>query len=215
MEYFLDCRGLACPAPVLRTKEVIEGQRVTKITVQVDNPAARDNISRFLSRAGYKITLTQDKEGDFIITGEKEVKILSSLESLPSEHSSCPTVKDQTERILILIATDRLGREAELPSSVSNYSLSEALMRNFIATLKEMVGLWRIVFLNAGVRLTIDGAATLQALEELERSGVGILVCGTCLNFYNLLDRKRVGETTNMLDIITSMQLATKVITIT
>ncbi|RLC20852.1 MAG: sulfurtransferase-like selenium metabolism protein YedF, partial [Deltaproteobacteria bacterium] len=35
---------------------------------------------------------------------------------------------------------------------------------------------------------------------------------GTCLTHFRLLDRKRVGETTNMLDIITAMQLADKVI---
>jgi selenium metabolism protein YedF len=89
-------------------------------------------------------------------------------------------------------------------------------MKNFIATLKEMGShLWRLVFLNSGVRLTIDDSPVLADLAELEKSGVSILVCGTCLNFYGLLDRKKVGETTNMLDIVTSMDVATKVITIT
>ena len=39
-----------------------------------------------------------------------------------------------------------------------------------------------------------------------------ILVCGTCLNHLNLLEKKMVGETTNMLDIVTAMQLADKVV---
>jgi hypothetical protein len=39
-------------------------------------------------------------------------------------------------------------------------------------------------------------------------------VCGTCLNHFNLIERKQVGETTNMLDIVTAMQLADKVINI-
>jgi hypothetical protein len=38
------------------------------------------------------------------------------------------------------------------------------------------------------------------------------LVCGTCLNYYGLLEQKKVGETTNMLDIVTSLQVADKVI---
>jgi intracellular sulfur oxidation DsrE/DsrF family protein len=72
--------------------------------------------------------------------------------------------------------------------------------------------LWRLVFLNSGVKLTIKGAETLPVIQQLEAQGVSVLVCGTCLNHFNLLEQKKVGETTNMLDIVTSMQLADKVI---
>jgi len=48
----------------------------------------------------------------------------------------------------------------------------------------------------------------------LVREGVQILVCGACLTHYDLLHKKQVGETTNMLDIVTGMQLADSVITI-
>jgi intracellular sulfur oxidation DsrE/DsrF family protein len=72
--------------------------------------------------------------------------------------------------------------------------------------------LWRVVFVNAGVKFTIEGSAQLEDILALEEQGVHILVCGTCLTHFDLLDRKRVGETTNMLDIVTSMELADKVI---
>jgi hypothetical protein len=74
--------------------------------------------------------------------------------------------------------------------------------------------LWRLVFVNNGVKLTIDGSDVLKDLNEYEKGGLKILVCGTCLDHFNLLDRKQVGETTNMLDIVTAMQLADKVINI-
>ena len=74
--------------------------------------------------------------------------------------------------------------------------------------------LWRLVFVNNGVKLTIDGNEILTVLKEYEAAGLRILVCGTCLNHFNLLERKQVGETTNMLDIVTSLQLADKVISI-
>ena len=48
--------------------------------------------------------------------------------------------------------------------------------------------------------------------KKLEAAGVSILVCGTCLEYYGLLDSRQVGETTNMLDIVTSLDLADKVI---
>jgi selenium metabolism protein YedF len=88
-------------------------------------------------------------------------------------------------------------------------------MVNFLRTLKEMGSeLWRLVFVNNGVKLTIDGSEVLDNLKEYEEEGLKILVCGTCLNHFKLLEKKQVGETTNMLDIITAMQLADKVISI-
>jgi len=54
----------------------------------------------------------------------------------------------------------------------------------------------------------------LDVLKGYEKEGMTILVCGTCLNHFNLLDKKEVGVTTNMLDIVTAMQLADKVINI-
>jgi hypothetical protein len=62
--------------------------------------------------------------------------------------------------------------------------------------------------------LTVTGAETLPTLQELEGKGTYILVCGTCLTHFDLLGKKQVGETTNMLDIVTAMQLADKVINI-
>ncbi|MGC8718799.1 MAG: sulfurtransferase-like selenium metabolism protein YedF [Thermodesulforhabdaceae bacterium] len=215
MERSLDCRGLACPAPVLKTKEAIEEPGVTRVVVRVDNPAARDNVTRFLTRSGYRVTSAQEGN-DFVVIGEREGAEVSPSEPLPSE-LTCAVSRspEHSEKTLVLIATDRLGRDHQ-PSPSDNSTLGEALMKNFIATLKEMgSALWRIVFLNSGVRLTIDGSPVLDAIAELEKSGVSILVCGTCLNFYGLLEKKKVGETTNMLDIVTSMQVATKVITIT
>jgi len=74
--------------------------------------------------------------------------------------------------------------------------------------------LWRLVFINNGVKLTIEDAETLEDLKELAENGIHILVCGTCLTHFDLMDKKKVGETTNMLDIVTSMQLADTVINI-
>jgi len=74
--------------------------------------------------------------------------------------------------------------------------------------------LWRLVFVNNGVKLTVNGSAVLDELKSLAENGTQILVCGTCLTHFNLLDKKEVGETTNMLDIVTAMQVADKVINI-
>ena len=108
---------------------------------------------------------------------------------------------------MVMVAAERMGSGDDL--------LGAKLMVNFIKTLKEMGGeLWRLVFVNSGVKLTIDGAGTLEDLKGLEEEGLTILVCGTCQDCFNLLEKKQVGQTTNMLDIVTAMQVAEKVITI-
>ena len=102
---------------------------------------------------------------------------------------------------LVLVAADRMGSGDD--------ALGAKLIINFIKTLKEMGDeLWRLVFVNSGVKLTIDGADALEDLARIEDAGLTILVCGTCLDHFDLLDRKQVGQTTNMLDIVTAMQLA-------
>jgi sulfur relay (sulfurtransferase) complex TusBCD TusD component (DsrE family) len=65
---------------------------------------------------------------------------------------------------------------------------------------------------NGGVKLAVKDSPVIEELKKLEASGVSILVCGTCLDFFGILDAKAVGQTTNMLDVVTSMQLATKVL---
>ena len=108
-------------------------------------------------------------------------------------------------RIVVVLTSDRIGHGDD--------ELGAGLMRNFLKTLKEMgPDLWRIVMVNNGVKLAVEGADTLPILRELEDGGVSLLVCGTCLGHFDLLEKKRVGETTNMVDIVTSLQLASQVI---
>ncbi len=194
----IDARGLSCPAPVLLTKAAIETEGVNKVMIMVDNGAARQNVSRFLENQGFK-TSVERKGEDYIIAGTCEEK------KLPGNDEKVPDAG--IKKIMIMVATDRMGFGDEV--------LGKKLIINFIKTLKEMGNeLWRLVFLNNGVKLTIVSSDALPALKELEESGINILVCGTCLDHFKLLDKKQVGKTTNMLDIVTSMQLADKVINI-
>jgi len=198
-EKTLDCRGLACPNPVIKTKELIDAAEVRELTVLVDNAAAQENVSRFLQRAGFTVKVKAQGEA-FAVTG-------SRAEAGPCEVCVEPP-EEGHRKILVLIGADRLGRGDDL--------LGTRLMANFIATLKEMrPDLWCVVMLNAGVKLAVAGSEVLAALKDLEQSGVRLLVCGTCLNYFQLLEAKQAGETTNMLDIVTAMQLADKVITLT
>jgi selenium metabolism protein YedF len=195
----LNCRGLDCPQPVLRTRDFIEANTQTlTFTVVVDNPAAAQNVVRFVESQGFSASLDQIDDG-FEIKAEKSEE--TSSESVAAEPAT------SSRKTLVLIPKNTMGSGDDM--------LGAGLMLNFLNTLNEMgETLWRIIFLNSGIKLTIEGAKTLPAIKQLEAQGVSILVCGTCLTHFNLLDQKGVGETTNMLDIVTSLQLADKVISV-
>ena len=198
-ETTLDCRGLACPNPVIKTKEVTDRGDLQQLTVLVDNPAAQENVSRFLQRAGFQVQMEGQGDTLAVIGSRAAAAACQVLVEKPEE---------APRKILVLIGADRLGR--------GDTVLGAKLMASFIATLKEMgPELWCVVLLNAGVKLAVAGSEVLAGLLDLEQSGVRLLVCGTCLNHFQLLEAKQVGETTNMLDIVTAMQLADHVITLT
>lgn len=195
----IDARGLSCPAPVLETKAAVESHHPRQIEVLVDNEPARLNVVRFLESQGYRAEVDQDG-GLYTVTG-------TGGDSAPGPAPVATEPAVAGKKIMVMVAADRMGSGDDV--------LGASLMINFIKTLKEMGDeLWRLVLVNSGVKLTIDGAGTLADLKELEEAGLTILVCGTCLDHFHLLEQKQVGQTTNMLDIVTAMQLADKVINI-
>ena len=105
----------------------------------------------------------------------------------------------------MLLTTETLGRGDD--------ELGAKLMLTFLANLGELgKDLWRIILLNGAVKLSANDGEALNMLKALAASGVDILVCGTCLSHYGLLEKKQVGETTNMMDVISSMAYAKKII---
>ena len=91
--------------------------------------------------------------------------------------------------------------------------LGAKLMRNFLSTLPEFgKSLWLLILLNGGVKLAVKDSYVLAQLQAIEAGGTNIRVCGTCLEHFKLLENKVIGETTNMLDVVTSMQVADKLI---
>ena len=206
----IDARGLACPAPVLQTKAAIENEGLTALRVTVDNAAAMQNVARFLQSRGFA-TETESAGNDRVVVGRRTAAGGVAPADRPPAASGEKAPSGQpgsgSGKIMVMIATDRMG--------YGDDELGLKLMVSFIKTLAEMGDeLWRLVFVNNGVKLTIDGSPVLDALKTYQAGGLQILVCGTCLTHFDLLDRKQVGETTNMLDIVTAMQLADKVINI-
>ena len=193
----LDARGLSCPEPVIRTKAAVDKEAPESITVTIDNAASQENVQRFLESQGFKTAL-EKKGDDFLVLGDRD-KVPEASEELDSDTG------EAAEKIMVFCSTDRMG--------FGDDDLGKKLMISFIKTLNEMGrDLWKLVFVNNGVKLAVKGSPVLPELKALEADGISIMVCGTCLTHFDLLDQKEAGETTNMLDIVTAMHLADKVI---
>lgn len=205
-ELVVDCRDLPCPQPVIRLKRLLEESSPERFLVIVDNDPALENVSRFLSSRGYEGAAAADG-GLWRITatrgeGAEQAAPVTAPAQTPREAGS-----GEGMRTLVLIISPVFG--------TGDDTLGIKLMKNFLATLPEFGDdLWRIVMLNGGVTLATEDSPVIGDLKALEDSGVSILVCGTCLDHFGLLEKKAVGVTTNMLDVVTSIQLAEKVVRI-
>ena len=87
--------------------------------------------------------------------------------------------------------------------------LGNLLLRSFLKTQAQIESKpQRIVFYNAGVKLCCEGSSLLDDLRALEASGIEIIACGTCLNFFGLSDALAVGRVTDMLEIASTLAAA-------
>jgi len=71
-----------------------------------------------------------------------------------------------------------------------------------------------ICFYTDGVKLAVTGSPVLETLKSLESKGVHLVLCSTCLTYFNLVGQVQVGIVGGMPDIIEAQRLAGKVITL-
>jgi len=96
---------------------------------------------------------------------------------------------------------------------VGEEALGTILMRSFLKTLLDLKPIpSKLIFINSGVRLTTEGSEVLETLKALSEKGVDILSCGTCLDFYGLKEKLKVGIISNMYDIAQSLLEADRLI---
>jgi len=97
----------------------------------------------------------------------------------------------------------------------SDTSLQQSLIVKYFSLLNENNLLPSVIcFYTDGVKLAVTGSPVLDQLTELERKGVHLILCGTCLAFYELTDQVQVGIVGGMTDIIEAQFRASKVISI-
>ena len=105
----------------------------------------------------------------------------------------------------VLIDSATVGRGDE--------ELGRILMNSFLHTMAKTDPLPRcVILLNGGVKLAAEGSDLLAVLSDMSDIGVEILSCGTCLDFFHLKDKLRVGRVSNMTEIVQALSAARKVL---
>ena len=108
---------------------------------------------------------------------------------------------------IILVTNNGMGK--------ADLALQHKLTAKYFELLMQNTNLpAAICFYTEGVKLTVTGSPVLEQLKALEAKGVRLIICSTCLDFYNLSDQMQVGIVGGMTDIIEAQTKASKVITI-
>lgn len=193
--------GLACPEPVMRCRDFLSKQKPEKFSIIVDNQGSSENVKRFLEKNNYSAEIEKKSDKEWLLSAT----LTSSAGVTAVQEEQTKEELSTSIKTLVIIPSETLGSGDDI--------LGTKLMESFLNTLPELGdNLWKVVMLNGGVKLSAKPGKALEALQKLEAAGIELLVCGTCLEFYGLTNTKLVGENTNMLDIVTSIDLADKVI---
>ena len=188
----INCRGLACPIPVLKTKEALE-RGAEEIAVIVDNRASKENVRRFAEKMGCSVEV-EERGKEFILR-------IRRREAVKEEKN-----EERKGSYCVFITGSSVGEDREL---------GKILMKGFVKTFLDAdPPPSKVVLINTAVKLACRGSdpEILEALKELKRRGVDIICCGTCLDYFNLLDELEVGVASNAYEVVQTLIGSEKIV---
>lgn len=194
--------GDGCPIPVVKTLNAIkelEGGGV--VQTLVDNGIAVRNLTRMANQRGYGVKSEKREENRFAVT----ITVSGAEPAADTQAEGCLVTGAGRSGLVVAVSSDRMG--------TGNDELGKVLLKGFLYGLSQQEVLPdAILFYNGGATVTCEESPSLDDLRSLEAQGVEILTCGTCLNYYGLTDRLKVGEVTNMYTIVEKLTQAASVV---
>lgn len=194
--------GLVCPKPLMMAKAKIdEGAR--ELSVHVDNEIAVKNVSRLAEKYGLNVAVETIEGGWSVNFSEGDSSVAAA-----AAPAAAPACTPAGCGYAVFIGKDHVGE--------GDPQLGYNLMKMAIYTLSESEDVpTSVLFMNSGVKLVAgDEQQIIDSVNKLIEKGTEVLVCGTCLDFYGLKEQIKVGEVSNMYDILGRMQEAAKTITL-
>jgi selenium metabolism protein YedF len=199
----VDTKGQLCPAPLIATRKVLkEASEGESFIVLTDNQVSFNNICRYLkdNRTTFHAT---EAEGIWTL----QITRTSASAPLTDAEEYCNTSVSHFRKgnFIVVISSDKMGQGDD--------ELGHLLMTNFIKSLKDLENLpQRIIFYNSGVRLAVKDSPTIEILSDLEKMGVELLLCSTCVSHYGLNQEISTGTFSNMFVIAELMASAGNIV---
>lgn len=194
----IDCRGLACPQPVIQTKGALEKFSAGCLQVIVDNDSSCINVRRYAESQGHLVQVEENGGNYFLLIEKRNGSISSDSLTEVSQEA-------QERGLVIYIASEGVGRGDD--------ELGRILMAAYLDTLSQLAReISHLIFMNTGVKLAVEGSPVLEQIENLRSMGVEVQSCGTCLNFFGVIEKLRVGSVSNMMIILEILSKAKKVL---
>ena len=189
----IDAIGKPCPFPVILAKNALKNILEGIVEITVDNEISCQNVEKLCKESKFKYEILKKENDIFIIIITKTGKELMEIE------------ERREENIVVVIPSDEMGGGDTI--------LGKTLLKGFIYTLTELEIMPKtIIFYNKGILLTVKNSDSFEDIKKLEEAGVEILICGACVNFYDVLEEIKVGKITNMYEILKKQMNSTKVI---
>lgn len=181
----IDARGLDCPKPVMKAKEVLDGG-APEIRIRVDNEVAASNVTRFLGGQGFSVK-RQGTVPDITIEGRKNADAATQAADTAANGSWS-----------LLLLNDKIGADSD--------GLGDTLMKAFLGTAAQSDNAPRVIALmNEGVKMALPDRSTCDTLCELEEKGVRLLICGTCAKHFGITEEIKIGVISNMFEITSAV----------
>jgi selenium metabolism protein YedF len=191
----VDARGQACPQPVILTRKALAEGGFDLLEVLVDDASSLENVVRFVgyAKCAVEAVETEGTTSRILIRPAPPAPATAEPRVFATP-GPAPAPAPAPQPATVFIASAGIG--------AGDDQLAALLMRAFLYTLTESETLpMRIILMNGGVRLAVEGSESLVNLRRLAERGVEILACGTCLEFYQLKDALAVGRVSNMYEI--------------
>lgn len=200
----VDTCGELCPKPLIMAKkvynELLPGEQMEVLT---DNGTSLGNLTNFFT--ALKAMPVNEKHGNVWHVYVSKPLTDVQADAQPEDYCQTQPPHNQFGRYVVTVNSDQMG--------LGDPDLGKILIRGFINALSEQETLpTHIVFYNSGVKLTVKGSDTADSLAKLEAKGVAIVLCGTCVDFYELKGETAVGTISNMYHITNLLREAEKVI---
>lgn len=199
----IDTRGQACPAPIIAAKKALrEAREGERFNILSDSAVSFNNLIRFLNDNKAKVT-TAESNGIWTLTVERGTVTNNQPEA--EDYCSPEIAHFEKGNFIVVISSDLLGE--------GDNDLGSLLMGNFIKAVKDLDKLpSKMIFYNKGVTLARSDSPHSEHLVQLEKMGVEIILCSTCVAHYKIGDKLAVGTLGNMFTIAGMMVSAGKII---